>query len=158
VRLGGLPSEADDLGQGVLKDVLADLARHGNHVGVTAAIGTGRESIARLAEILKSVTAGPIGVNFDPAGTVMGGGSPGEAFQLLREFVAHVMVRDAIRDTDGGGSEVPVGRGEVPWDELLFLFQEADYGGWLTADRTQGQDRAGDAGRALKYVQSVYRG
>jgi sugar phosphate isomerase/epimerase len=158
VRLGGLPSESDEMGQGVLKDVLADLARHGNHVGVTAAIGTGRESIARLVEILKSVTSGPIGVNFDPAATVMGGGSPNDAFQLLREFVSHVMVRDAIRDADGGGTEVPVGRGEVPWDELLFLLQESDYAGWVTVDRTQGENRAGDAARAVKYLQTIYRG
>lgn len=158
VRLGGLPGEADAAGQSLLKDVLADLARHGNHVGVTVAIGPGREPAARLAEILKSVTAGPIGVNFDPAATVMSGGSPVEAFQILREFIAHVIIRDAIRDTDGGGSEVPVGRGEVPWDEVLFFLQESDYPGWLTVDRAQGQDRAGDAGRALQYIQSIYRG
>ena len=78
--------------------------------------------------------------------------------QSLRELVAHVIVRDAIRDGDGGGTEVAVGRGEVPWDELLFLLQESDYPGWLTVDRTQGQDRAGDAGRTLKYLQSIYRG
>jgi sugar phosphate isomerase/epimerase len=158
VRLGGLPGESDGLGQGILKDVLADLARHGNHVGVTVAVGTGRESTARVVEILKSVTAGRIGVNFDPAAIVMGGASPSEAFQLLKEFVAHVLVRDGIRDADGGGSEVPVGRGEVPWDELLFFLQESEYEGWLTVDRTQGQDLAGDAGRALKYLESIYRG
>jgi sugar phosphate isomerase/epimerase len=157
VRLGGLPGESDAAGQTLLKDVLADLARHGNHVGVTVAIGSGREPAARLVEVLKSVTAGPIGVNFDPASTVMSGASPTDAFQMLREFVAHAVVRDAIRDTEGG-SEVPVGRGEVPWDELLFLLQESDYPGWLTVDRAQGQDRAGDAGRALQYLQSIYRG
>ena len=98
--------------------------------------------------MLKSVTTGPIGVNFDPAATVMSGASPSEAFAVLREFVAHVLVRDAIWGADGEGNEVPVGRGEVPWDELLFLLRESDFGGWLTVDRTQGEDRAGDAGRA----------
>jgi sugar phosphate isomerase/epimerase len=157
-RLGGLPDESDAAGQSLLKDVLDDLARHGNHVGVTLAIGSGRESPARFLEMLKSVTTGPIGVNFDPAATVMSGTSPSEAFGVLREFVAHVLVRDAIWGADGEGNEVPVGRGEVPWDELLFLLQESDFAGWLTVDRTQGQDRAGDAGRALQYLQTIYRG
>jgi sugar phosphate isomerase/epimerase len=158
VRLGGLPGESDVRGKSLLKDVLDDLARHGNHVGITVAIGAGREAAVRLVETLKSVTAGPIGVNFDPAATVMAGASPSEAFQLLREFVSHVSVRDAIAGADEAGSEVPVGRGEVPWDELLFLLQETDYEGWLTVDRTQGSDRAGDAARAVQYMQSIYRG
>ena len=80
---------------------------------------------------------------------------PARRVQLLREFVAHVSVRDAIVGADDGGSEVPVGRGEVPWDELLFLLQETDYRGWLTVDRTQGSDQAGDAARAVQYMQSI---
>ncbi len=51
-----------------------------------------------------------------------------------------------------------MGRGDVPWDEILALLQETRYGGWLTVDRTQGEDRAGDAGRAIQFLQSVYRG
>jgi sugar phosphate isomerase/epimerase len=158
VRLGGLPAESDAAGHSLFTDVLNDLARHGNHVGVTLAIGPGRESAGRLVQILKSITAGPIGINFDPAATVMAGGLPTEAFHLSREFVAHVLVRDAIGGADDSGSEVPVGRGEVPWDELLFLLQDTDYAGWLTVDRTQGSDRSGDAARAVQYLQSIYRG
>ena len=158
VRLGGLPGESDAAGKTLFLDVVNDLARHGNHVGVTLAVGSGREPATRLAESLKAVTAGPIGVNFDPAGSVMAGASPSEAFQQLREFVAHVTVRDAIAGADDGGSEVPVGRGEVPWDELLFLLQDSDYQGWLSVDRTQGSDRAGDAARAVQYLQSIFRG
>ena len=36
--------------------------------------------------------------------------------------------------------------------------QEMDYRGWLTVDRTQGDDRAGDAGRTVQFLKSVYRG
>ena len=107
---------------------------------------------------LGQVTEGPIGVNFDPATTVMAGASPTESLQTLRQFVAHVMIRDAVRDLEGGGVEVAVGRGDVPWDEMLALLQETGYGGWLTVDRTQGGDRAGDAGRAIQFLHSVYRG
>src|ERR1700722_6643718 len=76
VRLGGLPGESDVAGQSLFTDVLNDLARHGNHFGVTFALGPGRESAGRLVQILKSITAGPIGINFDSAATVMAGGAP----------------------------------------------------------------------------------
>ncbi|HUE17505.1 MAG TPA: sugar phosphate isomerase/epimerase family protein [Planctomycetaceae bacterium] len=158
VRLGGLPQETDVAGQSLLKGVLDDLARHGNHVGVTVAVGPGREPAARLLEVVGAVGEGPIGVNFDPATAVTSGASPAESLETLRKFVTHVMIRDAIRDSDGGGNEVPVGRGDVPWDEILAILQGTSYGGWLTVDRTQGEDRAGDGGRAIQYLQSVYRG
>jgi sugar phosphate isomerase/epimerase len=158
VRLGGLPDEKDEAGRSLLKDVLDDLARHGNHVGVTVAIGPGRETAERLLEVLEGVTGGPIGVNFDPAAAVMSGASASEALQALLKLVTHVLIRDAVQDFDGGGSEVPVGRGDVPWEEILAVLQGTGYGGWLTVDRTQGEDRAGDAGRAVQYLQSVYLG
>ncbi len=52
VRLGGLPDESDVAGRSLLKAVLNDLARHGNRVGVTLAVGPGREPAARLVEVL----------------------------------------------------------------------------------------------------------
>jgi sugar phosphate isomerase/epimerase len=156
-RLGGLPDESDVAGRNLLDQVLEDLTRHGNHVGVTLALGTGRESRARLQEVLRAITSGPIGVNFDPASAVMSGASPSEMLMELRQFISHVMIRDAVREAEGG-IEVPVGRGEVSWDEILALLQETGYRGWLTVDRTAGDDRAGDAARAIQFIQSVYRG
>jgi sugar phosphate isomerase/epimerase len=158
VRLGGLPDESDAASRSLLKDVLDDLARHGSHVGATLAVGPGREPASSLIDVLKAVTAGPIGVNYDPAALVMSGASTTEALTLLREFVTNVVIRDAIRDVGKGGIEVPVGRGEVPWDETLALLQETGYTGWLVVDRTEGEDRAGDAGRAIQFLRSVYRG
>jgi sugar phosphate isomerase/epimerase len=158
VRLGGLPDKEDATGLGLLQTVLNDLARHGNRVGVTLAIGQGREPVERLLEVLRSVSEGPIGINFDPAAAMMSETAPTEALQAMNKLITHVMVRDATRDMDGNGSEVPVGRGEVPWVEVLALLQEMDYRGWLTVDRTQGEDRAGDAGRAVQFLKSVYRG
>ena len=156
--MGGLPPESDAAGLDLLKALLDDLARHANHIGVTLAVGLGREPVARLLDVLNAVKQGPIGVNFDPATAVMAGASPTDVLQKVHSFVTHVMVRDAIRDLEGGGAEVPVGRGEVPWEEILAILQGTGYNGWLTVDRTQGDDRAGDAGRAVQFLRSVYRG
>jgi sugar phosphate isomerase/epimerase len=67
----------------------------------------------------------------------------------------HVRVRDGLRDTDGAGVEVPVGRGEVDWDELLAALAEINFAGWMTPDRTSGEDMAADAARAVSYVRNA---
>jgi sugar phosphate isomerase/epimerase len=157
VRLGRLPGENE-----ATKDppvaVLNDLAGQGNHVGVTLGLGPGGESPAPLLEALRQVSAGPLGINFDPASVISAGRSPTDAAAEWGTFLSHVMVRDAIREGDGTSTEVPVGRGEAPWQELLAILYELNYRGWLCVDRTQGEDRAGDAARAIQYLRSLELG
>jgi sugar phosphate isomerase/epimerase len=46
----------------------------------------------------------------------------------------------------------------VEWEEVLALLGEAEYAGWLTVDRTQGEDRPGDIRRAMQYLKNVALG
>lgn len=156
--IGPIPGEADSQDLSVLKGVLNDLARHGNSVGVVAAVRPARDPAETVAGLLGNVTEGPIGVDFDPAGFVLAGRDPAAAMRTLREYVQHVRIRDAVRDVDGSGLEVPLGRGEIHWDEMLALFDEAAYRGWLTVDRTGGDDPAGDVARAVRYLKQVAQG
>ena len=158
IRIGRIPEDTDSQDYGVLRNVLNDLARHGNHVGTTLAVTPSRDSAESLSRLLSAVTDGPVGVNFDPAAFVLAGQDPTDALRTLHRSVAHFLVRDAVRDVDGGGVEVPVGRGEVDWDEFIALVGEADYRGWLTVDRTQGEDRRGDLARAIQYLRQVGMG
>jgi sugar phosphate isomerase/epimerase len=158
VRLGEIPPERASAEYATLLEILNDLARFGNRVGVTAALSPGRNRAETVAELLSAVTQGPVGVNFDPAAAIMAGHDPAASATRLHNFLAHVQVRDAIRDVDGTGKEVAVGRGEVVWDELLALIDETGYRGWFSIDRTTGDDRAGEAARAVRYIQQVSRG
>jgi sugar phosphate isomerase/epimerase len=154
IRLGAIPV-ADTDQRTLLVEVLNDLARAGDHVGVTFTVTMGREPAEQLVELLKSVTAGPIGVNCDPAAAVMSQRNPGDEIRVLHDVVNHVRIRDGLLDTDGAGVEVPVGRGEVDWDELLATLVEISFEGWMTPDRTSGEDMAADAARAVSYVRNV---
>jgi len=158
VRLGPIPAERDSEEYAVLLDILNDLSRFGNRVGVSLAVTTGRDAAEPVAQLLSAVVEGPIGVNFDPAVQVMAGHNPVAAIAPLHNLISHVQVRDAIQDIDAIGTEVVVGRGEVVWDELLALIDETGYRGWFSIDRTNGTDRAGDAIRAVKYLKQVSRG
>jgi sugar phosphate isomerase/epimerase len=157
VRLGRLPGEHEPL-RDVPLAVLSELAGHGNRVGVTLALGPGGESPAALHELLRQVSAGPLGVNFDPLSAIAAGGVPVDAVCDWGSYLAHVIVRDATREGEGAVTEVPIGRGEVAWQELLAVTHELDYRGWYCVERTQGDDRAGDAGRAIEYIRALELG
>jgi sugar phosphate isomerase/epimerase len=155
LRVGRIPAEAESEEYQILRQVLNDLARHGNRVGVTLAITPTRDEPASLLQLLGEITEGPVGINYDPATFVMAGQNPAKALADLQEHLMQVLVRDGIRDMDGSGLEVPVGRGEVEWEEVLALLDEAEYKNWLIVDRTQGDDRPGDIRRAMQYLKNV---
>lgn len=152
-RTGRLPGNESQLA--VLCDVLNDLAAYGNRCGVILALTPSRDPLDEVLAVLDRVTAGPMGLNFDPSTIMLSGQSVEAGWRSLYSRVVHVQARDAIRDLDGQGEEVALGRGEVEWDELLPLIREAEYGGWFTVDRTSGDDRAGDAGRAISFIRHV---
>jgi sugar phosphate isomerase/epimerase len=155
VRIGKIPADKESKPYRLLFDVLSDLARHGNQVGAMLTITPTHDSPAALSELITSVKTGPLGIDFDPAVLVMSGHDPGEALRALHSLVLHFTARDAIRDIDAGGLETALGRGEVDWVELLPLLDEINYSGWVTVNRTQGDDRAGDAARAVQYLKNV---
>ncbi len=158
LRIGRVPEDPESEEYQILRQVMNDLARHGNRVGVILAVTPMRDEPARLLELLRQITEGPIGIHFDPATFVMSGRNPSEALAQLQEYLVHFLVRDGVRDIDGSGMEVPVGRGEVEWEEILALLDEAEYRNWLIVDRTQGEDRPGDIRRAMQYLRNVARG
>ena len=154
-RVGKVPADKDSKSYRLLQHVLGDLAQHGNQVGATLAITPTHETPQALAELIDSVKSGPLGIDFDTAVWVMSGNDPGKALRTLHASTVHLTARDAIRDIDAGGIEVAVGRGEVEWISLLPFLDEIDYSGWVTVNRTQGDDRAGDAARAVQYLRNV---
>ncbi|HEY2252989.1 MAG TPA: sugar phosphate isomerase/epimerase [Planctomycetaceae bacterium] len=153
-RVGKIPDK-ESKAYRVLQDVLADLARHGNQVGATLAITPTHDAPLALGELLDSIKTGPLGIDFDTAVFVMSGHNPAQALRTLHASIVHLTARDAIRDIDAGGIETALGRGEVDWVELLPFLDEIDYAGWVTVNRTQGDDRAGDAARAVQYLRNV---
>ncbi|MGE3313718.1 MAG: sugar phosphate isomerase/epimerase family protein [Planctomycetaceae bacterium] len=154
VRTGRIPQEPESDETKILIGILNDLARYGNHVGVTVALSPSADQPEPMLRVIEAVTDGPVGLSFDPAAFVMAGVNPSEGFRSFHSRVMHVVARDAVRDADAG-VEVSIGRGEVAWDELLALLDEAGYPGWLTVDRTQGDDRPGDVARAVQYLKRI---
>jgi len=153
-----VPDQADARETHRIHDVLEELARFGNHVGVTLALTPVGLPPANLIAMLTQVRQGPITVDFDPAGCVRSGRDPIDDLREYATWVGHLQVRDALHGQDGDGKETAVGRGEVDWPALLALVEEIGYHGWLTVRRTDGDDRTGDVTRAVEYVRRVALG
>lgn len=149
---GRLPEDRTAREGTLLFEVLGDLARHGNHAGVTLALTPMGDPAERLRDWVNNITTGPVGIDFDPAQFAQAGHSTSESLRTLHGLVSHVQLRDGVRTLTGGGEETAFGQGAVDWIEFLALLNEMDYPGWLTALRTGGDDRPRDVARAVTQV------
>lgn len=154
-RVGVIPQDRDSADFKSLLEVLNEVARHANRVGATLAITPTRDSAADLKGVIAQVKDGLVGINFDPAVFAMCGRDAIAAFRELHKDILHITARDGVRDIDGSGQEVVLGRGDVDWPELLALLTEADYRGWITVDRSNSDHMTRDAERALAYLKNA---
>ena len=155
LRVGRIPTDVESKEYQLLREVLNDLARHGNHVGCTLCLIPTSDSAETMLQLVSDVTAGMVGIDFDPAGFVTAGQNPVQALRILHRHVLHVQARDGRRDIDGTGLETPLGRGQVEWDEFMALLIEIPYTGWITVNRTQGDHKIIDSVNAIKYLTEI---
>lgn len=138
----------------VLLEVMQDLARVGNKLGVTVTI-TPTGPLPRLQEFLAKIKSGPVGINFDPSLCILEKQDPQEVVRCFHDRLMHVVARDRVQERNGQSQEVPIGQGEVSWEEVLALLTEADYRGWLTVQRTTGDQIAADLAGGIQFLQNV---
>lgn len=158
LRVGRIPDEPQSNEYSRMVDILRDLAQLGNHLGVVPCITPSEDASQTLIAVCQSIREGVIGIDFDPAGTVMTRRDPVQTLGELHEYAQHVQLRDGRRDVDGVGVEVSLGRGQVKWEEILALLDEMRFTFWSTVRRTTGDDRIGDCQRAIQYIQNVSMG
>lgn len=99
-----------------------------------------------------------IGVNFDPANMILyDKGEPIEALQKLLPRVKSIHIKDAVRTATPGqwGQEVPVGEGEVDWTAFVTVLAKGGYTGDMHIEREGGDDRMGDAKKAIDVITRV---
>lgn len=158
LRIGRIPDEKDLDNRARLHGALSDVARLGAREGVTPAISTSGDSAAELQALIDSIKDGPIGIDFDPAGCIAGQLAPVAVLSTLHESVLHVQGRDAVRDLEAGSREVPLGRGETPWEEVIATLADMRYPGWITVRRTAGEQKQLDAFNAIRFLNTVAGG
>ncbi len=155
VHLGSIPPKPEGPQWNLLVEVLADLGRHGQHVGAMLAAQTVATSGADLARLIAALPDGSLGVDFDPGQLVVSGADPQEDAELLGPHVLHVHATDAVRDLGRGRNvEVPLGRGSVDWPALLGKLEQRGYRGYFTIQRDSANPEV-EIGQAVHYLRSL---
>lgn len=155
IRIGRLPAQDTDEFKNIILPIMSDLATHANHYGVTLCIIPAGDSAESLTGLLNQIKTGPVAIDADLGSWVLSGRSPEKQLRELNQFISHIEIRDAVRDVDGVGEEVQLGRGEIDWDLMAGLIGEMDYTGWLNVKRTAGNDKIGDSSKAIQYLRNL---
>ncbi|SEN86922.1 sugar phosphate isomerase/epimerase [Paenibacillus sp. OV219] len=88
--------------------------------------------IARLAAVVQSPA---LRILWDP-GNEQYGSKPSypEGYSAVREFIAHVHLKDVVLDAEGKPRAVPIGAGLVPYEAHFHALREDGYTGLFTIE------------------------
>ncbi len=139
----------------LLCDILNDLASDASRCGAVLQLQLSSYEQKRIQKLLSHITSGAVGVVFDPASCVMTGSSPVRTFRDIYPDIGYIRLRDAQKDVDGGGIEVPFGDGTVDWTELLPTIVEANLQSWVCVERTGGEQREDDVRDAIRRIEHL---
>jgi L-ribulose-5-phosphate 3-epimerase len=156
VQAGRIPEKLDDPRAGLLDESLRALAQHGDRVGAILALETGLESAETLKSFLARFDTGSLGVNYDPANLLMNGFDPLASAQVLGQRIVYAQAKDARGATASrSAQEVPLGHGDIDWMEMLAVFEQINYRGWLTVERESGTHPREDVAAGVGFLRRL---
>ncbi|NLB60806.1 MAG: sugar phosphate isomerase/epimerase, partial [Lentisphaerae bacterium] len=175
-HIGSIPAQTTHPRYVIMAKACEQLGRLASQTGVTFAIETGPEPAAVLRDFLEDLQVGPgLGVNFDPANLVMVCREDiPAAVQTLAPYIVHTHAKDGINlkpvDPEtlyrsfaepvpgfrAGDyiSEVPLGKGQVPFEAYLQALRQHGFDGYLTIEREVGQNPRQDIEEAVKFLRA----
>ena len=176
-HIGVIPEDKQNPRYGVMLKALTECGLYAKEKGVTLAIETGPEKAKTLLAFLKD-TKGGVGVNLDPANfTMVTGQDAVEATYRLKDYIVHTHAKDgimldknqdptevyhafAVGGVDAlnaceGFQEVPLGAGQVHWENYIKALKEIGYDGFLTIERECGDEPEKDIEKAVRFLKNI---
>lgn len=173
-HIGVIPDEKTHPRYAIMLSALTECGIYAKEKGVTLAIETGPEKAKTLLMFVEDAKGG-VGVNLDPANfTMVTGQDAVEAVYLLKDYIVHTHAKDgrmlnknqnptdvyhafAVGGVDAlnackGFKELPLGEGDVDWNNYLKALEEIGYDGFLTIERECGDDPAADIAKAVAFL------
>ena len=173
-HIGVIPSDKNDPKYGVMLSALTECGKYAAGKGVTLAIETGPEKAVVLNGFIEA-TEGGVGVNLDPANfTMVTGQDAVEAVKILSGKIVHTHLKDgrmldpnqnpgdvyhafAIGGVDAlnacaGFEELPIGEGDVDWDNYVKALKDSGFDGYLTIEREAGDNPFDDIKSAVDFI------
>jgi sugar phosphate isomerase/epimerase len=156
VQAGRMPDQEDDPRAPFLVEALGALGRHGDRTGTVLALETGLEPGETLAQFLGRFDSGALGVSFDPANLLMSGFDVYASARALHGRIVYTHAKDARSvSASRAAQEVPLGQGDIDWMQLLGVYEEIGYQGWLTIERDGGTNRLGDIAAGVQFLRRL---
>jgi sugar phosphate isomerase/epimerase len=162
LHLGFVPHDRAAPLYGEVLAVTRELCDHCRTNGEALHLETGQEPADALLRFIEDVERDNLFVNFDPANMILYGvGNPIEALEVIGRYVRSVHCKDAkwaARPGEEWGQEVPLGEGDVGFENYLRTLDRLGYTGPLTIEREIPQEPArqkAEIGRAVKLLDDL---
>jgi len=124
---------------------LIELGRRADRYRVTVALRSDLSGFPALERAILAAGCPWFGIDLDPVAMLGDEWDMDEIFSRMGSLVRHVRGRDAIKGQGGRTQPTIIGKGSVPWEDLLQRLDEAGYSGPVTIDPMELPDRAGAA-------------
>lgn len=174
-HIGVTPEDESHPRYRIMQDACGQLAAYADSLKAHFAIETGPETAQTLRRFLDSLHSTGVAVNMDPANLVMvTGDDPVQAVYTLRDYIVHTHAKDGHRNfyrepekvyglvvedqpvVDASFIELPLGKGDVPFDAYLNALRDIGYQGFLTVEREVGEDPAADIRTAVEFLKNHF--
>ena len=171
-HIGVVPADPNHERYKIMQEACFELARYADTMGAHFAIETGPEIATTLRGFLDSLGSKGVAVNFDPANFVMvTGDDPVKGVRTLKDYIVHTHAKDGknlrpcnpevvyrIIDEEANQGdayiEMPLGEGNVDFDNYLKALEEIGYRGFLTIEREVGENPAADIAKAVDFLKN----
>lgn len=152
-HIGTVPAEECEKKE-IMRKACRELALYADSVGAAFAVETGPEPAPILCDFLDSLGANGVRVNFDPANLVMCSGDvAADSVGVLAKYIVHTHAKDGYMiGNKEGYKEVPLGEGNVHFDDYIPALAKAGYNGFLTIERECGDTPEKDITMAADFL------
>jgi len=176
-HIGIIPADPKSDKYHIMREACANIGAYAAGQGVTIAIETGPEPVARLKQFIDSCGDG-LGINYDPGNLVMVTKDDEVAgVKTAGALIVHTHAKDGRMNHYAGPDEVyglfarggieaiskvsewftetPLGQGSVRWIPYLKALKGIGYNGYLTIEREVKENAAEDIRAAVKFLGEI---
>ena len=171
-HIGVVPNDKNHDRYKIMQEACFELSKYADSMDAHFAIETGPEIATTLKMFLDDLGSKGVAVNFDPANFVMvTGDDPVKGVYTLKDYIVHTHAKDGkkLRDVNpeiiyriideeanqgDAYIELPLGEGNVDFDNYLKALEDIGYKGFLTIEREVGENPVSDISKAVEFLKA----
>ena len=169
-HIGVVPEDKEHPRFKIMQEACGELAAYADSINAHFAVETGPETSLVLKSFLDTLGSTGVGVNLDPANLVMvTGDDPAGAVYNLKDYIVHTHAKDGrklydlspeiiygLEESEMLSSpafiELPLGEGDVPFENYLKALNGIGFEGYLTIEREVGANPKADIIKAADFL------